>query len=52
MKLLHILHILDCEAVGEEHLDVVDTSYVFSSNYQVINICDDEYLTSGGTSYE
>ena len=44
MELFHILH---SESAREEHIDVVDIGYIFSSNYQVIDIYYDEYFSFG-----
>ena len=44
MELFHILHF---EFARDEHLDVVNVGYMFSSNPQVIEIYYGEYLFFG-----
>ena len=43
MKVVYVFHLT---LLGEEHLDLVDVSYVFSTNNQVVDIYDDKYLTT------
>ena len=49
MELFCVLHL---ELAREKHLDIIDVSYVLSSNHQVIYIYYDEYLTSRVVSDE
>ena len=44
-EVVELFYVLHFEFAREEHLDIIDVAYVFSSNYQVINIYYDEYLS-------
>ena len=49
MELLHVLHL---ESIGEKLLDMIDIAQVFSFDHQVVNVYNDEYLSSGVASNE